>query len=127
MSFTWETQNISGVAIVVIIGATLWTLSRKAAEVDDISRFADNLNAPKAETFDLDHVLIVSKSVNPMSSKVCCIGQQHPAALLSENKGLSSLYSIIKNQSYCTNRDFKNCPKGLPKRLYNRKSYTVNF
>lgn len=87
MSFNSETQTISGIALVVIVGATAWTLSKKAAKLKDNNPETAKTSIVAAKTLPAESSLIASEAVNEANSSNCCLGHQHPAALLPENKG----------------------------------------
>ena len=87
MSFNSETQTISGIALVVIVGATAWTLSKRAAKLKDNNPETAKTSIVAAKTLPAESSLIASEAVNEANSSNCCLGHQHPAALLPENKG----------------------------------------
>ena len=71
--------------MVVIVGATVWTLSRKAAKPIDNILAASDKATTAAETLTASH--IASEAVGVTNGSNCCLGHRHPAALLPENKG----------------------------------------
>ena len=101
-----STSAVSGMAVAVIVAAAAWTIARSVTKPQDNTHGNVKTTADKKEAKDVTAV-DNAEPISPMKENhSVCLGQQHPAALLPQNKGeiflLIPLFLLHTMHGHCT-------------------------